>query len=313
MNIAIPELLRGELEGRLPLDVEAAWYRDTSDVAAAAERADVLVIGFIDGQEIKAAIESANGARWVSTHAAGVDHYPLARIRENGMLLSKGSGAGAVPIAESVVLFILSAAKGFPFFVESSARKEWPAHRPPAMELCGSKMLIVGYGAIGRAVAERLQAFGVEVTGVRRRTSGEEAGVLGPQQWRERLAEFDWVVLTAALTAETRHMLGEDEFKRMKPTAWIVNVARGGLIDQDALVAALHQGRPKGAYLDVTDPEPLPADHPLWSAPNVIITGHSAGRSTRSLQRYAALFLDNLERFRTGQSLINVVDLSAGY
>src|SRR6266576_2779268 len=103
-------------------------------------------MGFIDGDEIRTAIEAANGARWVSTHAAGVDHYPLARIRDKGMLLTKGSGAGAVPIAESVVLFILSAAKGFPFFVASSARKEWPARRPAAMELGGSKALIVGYG-----------------------------------------------------------------------------------------------------------------------------------------------------------------------
>jgi len=99
----------------------------------------------------------------------------------------------------------------------------------------------------------------------------------------------------------------------MKPTSWIVNIARGGLIDQDALGGALHAGRPRGAYLDVTDPEPLPPDHPLWQAPNVLITGHSAGRGSHSLQRYAALFLDNLKRFRAGQELVNVVDFAAGY
>jgi phosphoglycerate dehydrogenase-like enzyme len=228
------------------------------------------------------------------------------------MVLTKGSGAGAIPIAESVVLFILSAAKNFPFFVESSARKEWPTQRPPAMEVAGSKALILGYGTIGRAVAERLRPFGVDVTGVRRRVDGEP-GIISATEWQDRLEEFDWVVLTAALTAETRHMLGEHEFRRMKPTTWIVNIARGGLIDQDALVAALHQGRPRGAYLDVTDPEPLPAGDPVWSAPNVIITGHSSGRGTRSMQRYATLFLDNLDRFRSGKSLINVVDVSAGY
>lgn len=312
MRIAIPELLRAELHGRLPVDVAVAWYADVSNVAAAADGADVFPMGFVDGQDIRVAIEAANGARWVSTHAAGVDHYPLERIREKGMLLTKGSGAGAVPIAESVLLFILSAAKTFPFFVESSARKEWPGQRPAAIELCGSQALIVGYGAIGRAVAERLRPFGVDVVGVRRHVDGE-SGIVGALEWRDRIHEFDWIVLTAALTAETRHMLGEAEFQRMKPTSWIVNIARGGLIDQDALVAALHSGRPRGAYLDVTDPEPLPADHPLWSAPNVVITGHSSGRGTRSMQRYATLFLDNLERFRTGQSLINVVDPSAGY
>ena len=312
MKIAIPELLREELEGRLPLDVAAAWYRDTSDVKVAADGADVFVMGFVDGEDIALAIDAANGARWVSTHAAGVDHYPLAWIRDHGMLLTKGSGAGAVPIAESVVLFILSAAKEFPFFVASSATGEWPVQRPAAMELCGSKALIVGYGAIGHAVAERLRPFGVEVVGVRRHIDGEP-GIIGETQWRDRLQAFDWIVLSTALTVQTHHLLAQAEFKMMKPSAWIVNVARGGLIDQDALVAALQQGRPRGAYLDVTDPEPLPAQHPLWSAPNVVITGHASGRGTRTLQRYAALFLDNLERFRTGQSLINLVDLSAGY
>jgi phosphoglycerate dehydrogenase-like enzyme len=277
VKIALPELLRRELDGRLPSGVEATWYRDTSDVAAAGHGADVLVMGFIDADEIRTAIEAATGARWVSTHAAGVDHYPLDRIREKGMVLTKGSGAGAVPIAEYVVLCILSAAKSFPFFLESSARRVWPRQRPGAEELMGSRALIVGYGAIGRAVAERLRGFGVDVTGVRR-TAQSEVGVLGPTEWRDRLGEFDWILLTAALTADTRRMLGTDEFRQMKPTSWIVNIARGGLIDQHALAAALHAGRPRGAYLDVTEPEPLPPDHPLWSAPNVMITGHSAGR-----------------------------------
>jgi phosphoglycerate dehydrogenase-like enzyme len=312
VKVALPELLRGELDGRLPADVEVAWYRETADVAGASCGADVLVMGFINGEEIRVAIEAAKSARWVSTHAAGVDHYPLARIQQRGMLLTKGSGAGATPVAESVVLYVLSAAKSFPYFLDTCARSQWPTQRPPATELAGSRALIVGYGAIGRAVGERLTAFGVEVTGVRR-TPHAEAGVIGAPDWQARLGEFDWVVLTAALTADTRHMLGRDEFRRMKPTCWIVNVARGGLIDQDALVAALHAGRPHGAYLDVTEPEPLPAGHALWSAPNVVITGHSSGRGTRSLQRYARLFLDNLERFRAGQALINSVDLSAGY
>jgi len=197
--------------------------------------------------------------------------------------------------------------KSFPFFLESSARRAWPIERPGAEELAGTRALILGYGSIGRAVAERLRGFGVDVTGVWRNVQGE-AEVLSPTEWRDHLAVFDWILLTAALTADTRHMLGAEEFRRMKRTSWIVNIARGGLIDQTALVAALHAGPPRGAYLDVTDPEPRPPDHPLWSAPDVTITGHSAGRGTRSLQRYAALFLENLERFRTGQTLVNVVD-----
>jgi phosphoglycerate dehydrogenase-like enzyme len=312
VRVAIPELFRRELDGRVPAQADVAWYRDMSDVAQAGRDADVLLIGFIDADEIRFAIESAPHARWISTHAAGVDHYPIGRIRERGAVLTKGSGINAAPIAESVVLFVLSAAKSFPLFLASSARHTWPVERPPAVELAGSNAVIVGYGEIGRAVGERLNGLGVHVTGVRRNLSGEP-DVIGPGEWRDRLGEFDWVLVTAALTPATRHLLGKAEFARMKPSTWVVNIARGGLIDQDALIEALHAGRPCGAYLDVTEPEPLPSGHPLWSEPNVFITGHSAGRGTRSRERYATLFLDNLRRFESGQSLINLVDLWEGY
>ena len=312
MKIAIPEMFRRALDGRLPESVEAAWYRDVDDVGAAARDADVLVIGFIDGLEIRKAIESATSARWISTHAAGVDHYPIDLLTERNLVMTNGAGVNAPPIAESVVLCVLSAAKSFPFFALASARREWPSQRPPADELDGARALVLGYGEIGRGVGDRLRPFGVRVTGVRR-TPSEEPDIIGPDDWRARLDEFDYILVTAALTHETHHMLGAEEFARMKPTAWVVNVSRGGLIDHDALASALASGRPRGAYLDVTEPEPLPAEHALWRTPNVIISGHSAGRSPRSQQRYAAMFLENLRRFQSGQPLSNVVDYSAGY
>jgi phosphoglycerate dehydrogenase-like enzyme len=229
------------------------------------------------------------------------------------MLLTSGSGINAVPIAEFVLLCVLSAAKTFPMFVSSSLRHEWPTQRPAADELCGSHALILGYGDIGRAVGQRLRACGVSVTAVRRRPSPQQLDVLGPDQWRDRLNDFDWILVTAALTPQTRQMLSAAEFARMRSSAWLVNVSRGGLVDHAALADALQAGRPRGAYLDVTEPEPLPPEHPLWQTPNVVITGHSAGRSPRSRQRYMALFLDNLERFRAGQPLVNLVDYTAGY
>jgi phosphoglycerate dehydrogenase-like enzyme len=310
LKLAVAEMFRSHLEGRLPAGVDAAWYREPGEVASAAANADVLVMGFIEASEIRCAIDSANGVRWVSTHAAGVDHYPLCEIARKGMLLTKGSGAGAVAIAESVVLYVLSAAKGFPYFVHSSARHEWPLQRPSAVELDGSRALIVGYGAIGRAAGERLRAFGVDVIGVRRHPTEAD---LGPEEWRAQLGEFDWVVLSAALTAQTRHLIGAPELAAMKDSAWLFNIARGGLVDQDALAAALRGGKPRGAYLDVTEPEPLPSTHPLWSTPNVYITGHSSGRGTGSAPRYIELFLDNLQRFMRGEPMRNLVDLEAGY
>jgi phosphoglycerate dehydrogenase-like enzyme len=312
VKIAIPELFRRTLDGRLPETVQPAWYHGIDDVADAARDADVLVIGFIDADEIRTSIESATSARWISTHAAGVDHYPMDLLAERNLILTNGAGVNAPPIAEYVVLCVLSAAKSFPFFAVASERHEWPTRRPPAEELDGARALVLGYGEIGRGVGERLRAFGVRVTGVRR-TPSEEPDIVGPDDWRGRLGEFDYILVTAALTGDTRHMLGEHEFARMRPSAWLVNVSRGPLVDHDALAEALAAGRPRGAYLDVTEPEPLPAEHPLWRTPNVIISGHSAGRSPRSRQRYAAMFLDNLQRFQSGQPLLNLVDYSAGY
>jgi phosphoglycerate dehydrogenase-like enzyme len=312
MKIAIPEQVRGVLEARLPADVEPAWYETVEEVKTAARGVDVLLMGFIEEDEIRTAVESANGARWISTSAGGADRYPMALIRDQGMVLTKGSGVGAPAIAEYVILCLLVASKNFGFYLESSARGEWPRDRPPGAELEGTNALVVGYGGIGRTLGTKLKGLGVNVTGVRR-TPTEEPGIISDDSWKDRLGEYDWVALTAALTGNTRHVLGKPEFDQMKPTAWLVNIARGGLVDQDALVEALKAGRPRGAFLDVTEPEPLPSDHPLWWTPNVVITGHSSGRGSKSSQRYANIFLDNLERFKAGRPLTNQVDLAAGY
>jgi phosphoglycerate dehydrogenase-like enzyme len=151
------------------------------------------------------------------------------------------------------------------------------------------------------------------VTAVRRTATGEP-NVIGLDDWRDRLGEFDWVFVSAPATSDTKHMFGADEFAAMKSSAWLVNVARGTLIDQDALLAALNDKAIGGAALDVTDPEPLPADHPLWDAPNCIITMHLSGTAqTRMFQRAAARFVENLKRYRNGDDMIAVADFDRGY
>jgi phosphoglycerate dehydrogenase-like enzyme len=313
MRAAIPIRFRDDLDAldSFPADLDVAWYTDGEDLPSVTPGCEVVWLGW-SGPAMMKALEAADSLRWVFTHGAGVESLPLDHLRERGIVLTNGSGIGAVPIAEYVVMAMLAAAKDLPALVRAQDRAEWLSRPPGFGELYGSRALIVGYGSIGRAIGDRLRGFGVDVTGVRRRPS-EEPDVLGGDEWRGRLGEFDWVVLCTPLTGESRHQIGARELGAMKPGSWILNISRGSLIDQDALIAALEGGGVGGAYLDVTDPEPLPADSPLWRMPNVIVSPHSSWASRRFERRASELFLDNLTRYREGQPLRNVVDLESGY
>lgn len=169
---------------------------------------------------------------------------------------------------------------------------------PGKVELLGSKALLLGYGAIGKLIDERLRAFGTDVTIVRR---SSQPGCLGPEEWRSHLGAFDWIILAVPATAETDGMIGAAELAAMKSSARIINIARGSVIDQDALVAALQTGQIAEAFLDVTTPEPLPADDVLWGLPNAHVTMHLSGRAQdKMFVRSAQRFLENLARFRAG-------------
>jgi phosphoglycerate dehydrogenase-like enzyme len=303
MRLALPERFRSRLEGHLG-EHEVAWYADQAAALAAVVDADVLWLNTWRGGEIEALLDAGHTLRWVTTHLAGVDGYPLALLSERGLPLTNGAGLHAVPIAEYALLGMLAAAKGFPELVRARDRREWLREPPGFAELEDTRALILGYGGIGQAIGRRLAGFGVEVTGVRRRDG---------EAWRERLPEFDWIVLALPATPRSTGIIAAAELARMKPTAWIVNIARGRLIDQAALVEALAGKRIGGAYLDVTDPEPLPADSPLWTLPNVILTPHSSWATRRFDERAAALFLENLDRFAAGRELRNRVDPAAGY
>jgi len=225
--------------------------------------------------------------------------------------VTNGAGINAITIAEYVLMGMLTVAKGYREVVRAQERHEWLTDSPGKVELAGSRALLLGYGAIGKLIEARLGAFDVAVTVVRR-TPG--AGALGPGQWRERLGEFDWVILAVPATAETEALIGAAELAAMKPSAVLLNIARGSVVDQAALVDALGARRIGAAFLDVTDPEPLPAQHPLWSLDNAHITMHLSGRSqTLMFRRSAERFLDNLARWRAGEPLQHRVDLARGY
>lgn len=310
MKIVLPQAWRQALENRLPRNIDAVgWYTDLASLQTEANGAEMLGISAMFPPQ--QALEAAPSVRWIATNQTGVEHYPLDELQRRNVELTNGGGVSSVPLAEFVLLCILSAAKSFPAVLHAHEKREFGDRKRQARELLGTRALILGYGDIGRAVGERLSPFGVEVVGTRR--TGNEPGILIGDSWKEQIGQFDWIVVTLPLTPETRHTLGAQELGRMKPDAWIVNIARGGIIDQAALVEGLRAGRPGGAYLDVTDPEPLPADHPLWAMPNVVISGHTSARGGRGMERYFDSFLNNLNRFIQGEQLMDKVDLAARY
>ena len=297
--------------GEPPSGVEFVWYTDTASCLAALPDAEVLWLdSSLDG--IEEPVNAGFGLRWVTAPAAGVDGWPLDLFQRRGLTFTNGAGLAAIPISEYVVMALLAGLKGLPQLVRAQDRREWMDEAPPGAEMHGKRALVYGYGSIGRAIGERLRPFGVSVTGVRRNPAGE-AGVVGALEWEARLPATDLLILSVPLTADTRTLVGERQLAALPSGAWVANIARGGLIDEEALVTALKSGRLGGAYLDVTEPEPLPPDSELWSLPNVILTPHSSWSTDRLPERATAIFLDNLARYRRGEPLRNLVDQAAGY
>lgn len=312
MKAVLPGIARPLLEPHLPDGVESLWFTSPGEAKAMIAEAEVAWVDLQISAETAEIIVAAGPAlRWISTMRAGLDGLPLDFLRERGIVLSNGTGINALAVAEYAVMGVLVAAKRYDEVVRLADRHEWSIHAPGTFQVEGSCALVIGMGTIGQLIADKLTGLGVAVTGVTR--SGRDSS-LTPEQWRERLGAFDWIVLAAPSTDETRAMFGTEELAAMKPGAWIVNIARGDMIDQDALIAALRTKRIGGAFLDPTTPEPLPPAHPLWDAPNTLLTMHLSGRSQTTMYRRAAeLFLRNLAAWQAGEPLTNQVDLAAGY
>lgn len=262
--------------------------------------------------------EHAPRLTWVQASSSGIGQF-VARtgLADSGLTFTTAAGIHGRPLAEFVLWAILSAAKGYP-----RARAQQRAHvwqRFHGGEIGGSTLLMVGLGGIGRAVADLLRPLGVRVVGTKRDVAGASAAQLGVDAlvpWRDldaALPEADHVVLACPLTPETAGLIDGPRLARFKPGATLVNVGRGGLVDHAALLAALDEERLALAVLDVTDPEPLPAEHPLWAHERVVVFPHSASTSVRENERLVDLFVDNLRRYKAGAPLRNVFRRELGY
>ncbi len=271
--------------------------------------------------------------RWIQLNSAGVDHILDAPIMESDVIITTASGIHAPPIAEYVLAFMLSHIRKFPQMLRYQMRREWPKKRWKVLlggELRGKTVGIVGYGSIGREVGRLAKAFGMRVVATKR-SAGErrdtgywiagagdpEASLLDrlypPEGLQEMLAECDFVVIAVPLTSETMRAIGEEELRAMKPSSFLVNIARGEIIDEPILIRALKEGWISGAGLDVFAQEPLPKDSELWDMENVIISPHIAAATPCYDERATDLFAENLRRYLAGEELLNVVDRKRGY
>lgn len=310
-KFVVSSLIRAMVEPRLPDWIEPHWYVTKDEAMELAPLAEIGWFDMYDKKDMAAIITAATNLKWLNSIYAGVDGMPLAELKKRGTKVTNGAGINAITIAEYVVMGMLNMAKGYREVVRAQERHEWLMDSPGKVELYGSKALLLGYGAIGKLIEERLKPFNVDVTVVRR-TPGPFS--LAPDAWQARLGEFDWVILAVPATPETEEMIGADELAEMKQSAVLVNIARGSVVDQDALVQALRDKQIGGAFLDVTTPEPLPADHPLWDLDNCHITMHLSGRAQdKMFVRSTERFLENLKRYHKGEKLEPLVNLDLGY
>jgi phosphoglycerate dehydrogenase-like enzyme len=265
----------------------------------------------------------ASRLRWLQFPGAGVDSLAPTGLLDvdSGVIVTTAAGIHATSISEYVFGSLLIFNWNWPQMVRLQDRHIWARsaswYHLGGRELMGQTLGIVGLGNIGRRIAQLGRAFGMPVLGVRRSAQGYQDPDVDqcfpPEQLHQLLRLSDYVVLSVPLTRETERLIGEAELQMMRRNAYLLNIARGRVIDEQALVRALREGWIAGAGLDVTEEEPLPPESPLYSMPNVVLTPHISGNSVHYDTRLAALFADNLRRYRTGQPLQNRYDPSRGY
>jgi phosphoglycerate dehydrogenase-like enzyme len=294
-------------DGRLHTEAAGAEV----DLAAAR----VLFRGGTPTSVLEHVLARAPNIAWIHSFSAGVERVATPAVRERRLLVTNARGVFSRPIAEYLVMMLLAVARRLPQLLELQRERTWQPLR--ARELSDMTVGIIGFGSIGAELARLLEPFGTRIVAVRRHpergAEGTQTEIHGADALDDVLRAADAIVLTAPLTGETQDLIGPRELSVMRPGAWLYNIARGRLIDERALRAALSAGSIGGAVLDVFRDEPLPPDSPLYDTPNLIITPHTSWASDQVVRRSFELFVGNLRRFVAGEPLDNLVDLDAGY
>jgi phosphoglycerate dehydrogenase-like enzyme len=298
----------------LPNDTRVTITNDRSCLFELAPEADVLLNGdFSKPALFLETFPRATRIRWAHSVSAGVERILSPEITASPVPLTNGRGQFADALGEWIVAAMLHFAYGFRRLVAQQEQGRWQQFDHPW--LYGHTLGVVGYGSIGRAAAERARAFRMKIVATRRNPSTDPLvdEMYEPARIREMLARCDYVAITAPLTAETRGMIGAAELDAMKPDAVLINVGRGAVVEEAALLDALRTKKIGGAALDVFATEPLPAGHPFYSLEHVLLSPHSADHVPNSRERAVEFFVENFKRFRDGQPLQNVVNKHAGY
>jgi phosphoglycerate dehydrogenase-like enzyme len=297
--------------------VEVESVEDDSDLPTALADAEIFVGWRIPPEHFAA----ARRLRWLHSASAGIEDCLFPALVASDVILTNSTGLHSVCIPEHVLGQMLVLARNFHQAQRLQQRGEWNrfaviAYASGVRELHGSKLAILGAGPIGANLARLAAALGMQVRVLRRdpqrAVPGAEA-VWGPERLHELLGWADFVVLSVPLTAETRGLIGEAELRAMRSDAFLINIARGEVVDEAALARCLRAGGLAGAALDVFTEEPLPAGHPFWSLPNLVITPHISGYTPTYFDRMLGIFEDNLARYLEGRPLVNIVDKQAGY
>ena len=300
------------LQGIAP---EATFINVDSEEELLRECEDAEV--FIGPKPTPEVVRKAKKLRWVQIAGAGIERFLFPEMVNSDIVMTNARGTTGAPIAEHVMALVLAFTRRLHITLYRQKERVWETHANlPVIEIAGDTMGIIGLGGIGLQVAKRANAFDMRILAIDPTPAARPEyieSIRGPEGLHEMLGQSDFVVICCPETRETRGMIGREELRAMKPTAFLFNVGRGPIVDHDALIEALKDGDIAGAGLDAMSPEPLPAESPLWDMPNVIITPHHAGQSPKAPARRFQLFCENLRAYVAGRPLTSVVDKKKMY